>query len=302
MTKQSRTREPRTTPQPSVSAPAGQAPTPVEAMPLPAEPSGAAQAVPPGPVRGERRKPPNWLLRTVTGVLLLVLWEAAARLLGAEFIARPTAVAQAVPKVFATESFWQNAWETIGSVVYGVLIGAVAGLLLGLAMGRIKWVRWFFTSYVSALYTLPMVAVVPLMTIWFGYTSETRLFAVALSAFLPIVVTTADGSRAIPKEYLDVAHTFGARIHNVWFGIALRNAIPYLIAGLQLAIARALVTAVAVEFLAGVPGLGYSILQQTRSFQQNEAFVGVVLLTLFVVAARAVLTVARRRFLPWYGR
>ncbi|WP_158228364.1 ABC transporter permease [Pseudonocardia sp. MH-G8] len=298
MTERSRIKDPGA----SADAPAAQTTTPTEAVPLPAEPSCVPQAVPPGPVQEEHRTPPNWLLRAVTGILLLVLWEVAARLLGEEFIARPTAVAAALPEVFATETFWEDAGDTIGSVVYGVMIGAVAGLLLGLAMGRIKLVRWFFTTYVSALYTLPMVAVVPLMTIWFGYTSDTRLIAVALSAFLPIVVTTADGSRAIPKEYLDVAHTFGAKMHNIWFGIALRNAIPYLVAGLQLAIARALVTAVAVEFLAGVPGLGYSILQQTRSFQQNEAFVGVILLTLFVVAARALLTLTRRRFLPWYGR
>jgi ABC-type nitrate/sulfonate/bicarbonate transport system permease component len=286
-----------------VSAPAaGPGSTATEAVPLPGEPSGPAQAVPPGGRRHERRRPPDWLLRTVAGVALLALWELTARALGSDFVARPTAVGQAVPEVFATGKFWQDAGATIWSVIAGVAIGAVAGTLLGLAMGRIRLVRWFFTSYVSALYTLPMVAVVPLMTIWLGYTSETRLVAVALSAFLPIVVTTADGSRSIPKEYLDVARTFRAKVHNVWFGIALRNAIPYLIAGLQLAIARALVTAVAVEFLAGVPGLGYSILMQTRSFQQNQAFVGVVLLTVFVVGTRALLTVARRRFLPWYGR
>jgi ABC-type nitrate/sulfonate/bicarbonate transport system permease component len=285
-----------------VSAPAkGLGATATEAVPLPAEPSGPSQAVPPGP-RRDRRRPPDWLLRAVAGLLLLALWEVAARTLGGDFVARPSGVLMAAPDVFATEKFWTDAWDTIGSVVQGVLIGAVAGTLLGLAMGRVRLIRWFFTSYVSALYTLPMVAVVPLMTIWLGYTSETRLVAVALSAFLPIVVTTADGSRSIPKEYLDVARTFRAKLHHVWFGIALRNAIPYLIAGLQLAIARALVTAVAVEFLAGVPGLGYSILMQTRSFQQNEAFVGVVLLTVFVVGTRALLTVARRRFLPWYGR
>ena len=204
------------------------------------------------------------MLRTVAGLLLLVLWELAALRLGTEFVARPTGIVEVAPEVLATEKFWVDAWETIGAVIGGVLIGAVAGVILGLAMGRIQLVRWFFTTYVSALYTLPMVAVVPLMTIWLGYTSETRLVAVALSAFLPIVVTTADGSRSIPKEYLDVARTFRAKMHNIWFGIALRNATPYLIAGLQLAIARALVTAVAVEFLAGVPGLGYSILQQTQ--------------------------------------
>jgi ABC-type nitrate/sulfonate/bicarbonate transport system permease component len=285
-----------------VSAPArGTASTPTEALPLPAEPSGSAQAVP-GPARRGRRRPPDWVLRTIAGLLLLALWELAARILGTTFVARPTGVVEVAPEVFSTEKFWVDAWETIGAVIGGVLIGAVAGMILGLAMGRIRLVRWFFTTYVSGLYTLPMVAVVPLMTIWLGYTPETRLVAVALSAFLPIVVTTADGSRSIPKEYLDVARTFRAKTHNIWFGIALRNAIPYLIAGLQLAIARALVTAVAVEFLAGVPGLGYSILQQTRSFQQNQAFVGVILLTAFVVGTRAVLTLARRRFLPWYGR
>jgi ABC-type nitrate/sulfonate/bicarbonate transport system permease component len=302
MTDPSRTRDTALTGRP-VSAPSeGLGSTGTEAVPLPAEPSGPSQAVPPGNTRRERRRPPDWLLRTIAGLLLLLLWEVVARVLGGDFVARPSGVVMAAPDVFATEQFWLDAWETIGSVIEGVLIGAVAGTLLGLAMGRIRLIRWFFTSYVSALYTLPMVAVVPLMTIWLGYTSETRLVAVALSAFLPIVVTTADGSRSIPREYLDVARTFRAKWHNVWFGIALRNAIPYLIAGLQLAIARALVTAVAVEFLAGVPGLGYSILMQTRSFQQNEAFVGVVLLTVFVVGTRALLTVSRRRFLPWYGR
>jgi ABC-type nitrate/sulfonate/bicarbonate transport system permease component len=299
MSPRSRTRETASRP---VNAPAaGPASTPTEAVPLPAEPSGAPQAVPPGPARRKRRRPPDWLLRTVAGLLLLALWELAARLSGSPFVARPSGVVTAAPDVFATPQFWTDAWETIGAVIEGVLIGTVAGVVLGLAMGRIQLVRWFFTTYVSGLYTLPMVAVVPLMTIWLGYTSETRLVAVALSAFLPIVVTTADGSRAIPKEYLDVARTFRAKMHNIWFGIALRNATPYLIAGLQLAIARALVTAVAVEFLAGVPGLGFSILQQTRSFQQNEAFVGVIVLTAFVVGMRALLTVARRRFLPWYG-
>ena len=302
MTPRSRTGGPEAAGRPVSAPPHGLASAPTEAVPLPGEPSGAPQAVPPAPARRERRRPPDWLLRMLAGLLLLVLWEVAARYLGSDFVARPTGVIAAAPEVFATETFWQNAWETVGSVIAGVLIGAVAGMILGLAMGRIRLVRWFFTSYVSALYTLPMVAVVPLMTIWLGYTSETRLVAVALSAFLPIVVTTADGSRAIPKEFLDVARTFRAKMHHIWFGIALLNAIPYLIAGLQLAIARALVTAVAVEFLAGVPGLGFSILQQTRSFQQNQAFVGVILLTVFVVGTRAVLTLARRRFLPWYGR
>jgi ABC-type nitrate/sulfonate/bicarbonate transport system permease component len=302
MSPRSRMQGPVTAGRPAGAPAGGVASSPTEAVPVPAEPSGTHQAVAPGPVRRRRRRPPDWLLRTVAGLLLLVLWELAARFLGTAFVARPTGVVEVAPDVFSTPKFWQDAWATIGSVIEGVLLGTVAGVLLGLAMGRIRLVRWFFASYVSGLYTLPMVAVVPLMTIWLGYTPETRLVAVALSAFLPIVVTTADGSRAIPKEYLDVAHTFRARMHNIWFGIALRNSIPYLIAGLQLAIARALVTAVAVEFLAGVPGLGYSILQQTRSFQQNQAFVGVIVLTVFVVGMRALLTVGRRRFLPWYGR
>jgi NitT/TauT family transport system permease protein len=148
MTERSGTREPTTGGRP-VSAPPGRGSTPTEAMPLPAEPSGPSQAVPERPVRRRRRRPPNWLLRLVTGVLLLLLWEAGARLLDSPFVARPWGVAQAVPEVFATETFWQDAWATIGSVVYGVLIGAAAGLVLGLAMGRIKLVRWFFTSYVS---------------------------------------------------------------------------------------------------------------------------------------------------------
>ena len=103
----------------------------------------------------------------------------------------------------------------------GVAIGTVAGILIGVAMGRVREVNWFLSTYIRALYALPLIALVPLVIIWVGYQPAARLIIVVISAFLPVAVTTADGTRAISKEYLDVGKIFGASTHNVWFGIAL---------------------------------------------------------------------------------
>ena len=120
-----------------------------------------------------------------------------------------------------TAAFWHDVAVSLSSIVEGVAIGSVAGILVGVAMGRVREVDWFLSTYIRALYALPLIALVPIVILWVGYQPAARLIIVVISAFLPVAVTTADGTRAISKDYLDVGKMFGARTHNVWFGIAL---------------------------------------------------------------------------------
>src|SRR5204862_166774 len=128
---------------------------------------------------------------------------------------------------------------TLRAVMEGLLIAVVSGTLIGLAMGRIKVVDRLLKLYVNGLYAMPMVAILPLLTIWFGYSSAARLATVVFASFFPIAMNASDGARSVPAEYLEVARACRARWTDVWFGITLPSSLPYLLAGLRLAIGRA---------------------------------------------------------------
>lgn len=249
------------------------------------------------------------LVFAATGVCILILWQVLGMLVLPSFMARPLGIARAIPAVLTSSrslgltvntTFWQDFDSTIGAIVEGMIIGTVVGALLGLVMGRVREAGWFFSAYIRALYSLPLIALVPLITLWLGYTPAARLAVISLSAFLPVAVTTADGAAATAQDHLDVGRVFGARPYQVWFGIALPSAMPYLMAGVQIGLARAITNAVAVEVLASVSGLGLSTFAFSSSFHQDAAAVYVLALALFAIGARALVIAARRRLTPWY--
>jgi len=184
----------------------------------------------------------------------------------------------------------------------GVAIGTVAGILVGVAMGRVREIDWFLSTYIRALYALPLIALVPLVILWVGYQPEARLTIVVMSAFLPVAVTTADGTRAIPKDYLDVGRMFGAKTHHVWFGIALPTALPHIVAGIELGFARGITNAIAVEVLASVKGMGMSVFEKSGQLNENASLVYVLALAIFAVTIRTLMIRSRRWIAPWYSR
>jgi ABC-type nitrate/sulfonate/bicarbonate transport system permease component len=273
--------------------------------------AGPARAARPRPRSGALRPAARAIIFTATGLSILAVWEILGRTVLPSFMARPLGILRAIPAVLTTSpslgltmqtTFWHDVGATLGAIVEGMVVGTVAGAILGLLMGRVREVRWFFTVYIRGLYSLPLIALVPLVTLWLGYTPAARLAVVALSAFLPVAVTTADGAGATPREHLDVGRVFGAKPYQIWFGIALPSALPYLMAGVQIGLARAVTNAVAVEVLASVSGLGLSAFGLAQSFHQDAAFVYVLALALFTIGARSLVVAARRTFAAWDSR
>lgn len=242
-------------------------------------------------------------LQLAGGIVLLLLWEGLVTWLAPYFVARPSGVVRAAPHVLASHAFWSYTWQTLLAVLEGLAIGVAAGTLVGLAMGRLRDAESALRFYVNAFFALPTIAVLPLMTLWFGYTGRARLAIIILGAFLPVALNVYDGVRRVPTTYIEVSQTYHARWWNVWFGIALPSALPYLLAGLRLAAGRALVAAVVAEYLLGnIGGLGYFIVFNSRSFHQNDAAVGVLVLALIGVLINYGIDFSTRRFLPWYRR
>jgi ABC-type nitrate/sulfonate/bicarbonate transport system permease component len=226
-------------------------------------------------------------------------------------VARPSGVVKHAWEVLSNRptpatqlsgSFWYDTKTTFVAVFEGLAIGVVLGIFVGLAMGRLRDVEWALKYYVGALFALPTIAMLPLMTLWFGYTSSARLAIVIIGAFLPVALNVYDGVRKLPVTYLEVARTYHARWWNEWFGIALPASLPYLLAGLRLAVGRALVAAVVAEYLLAIKGLGFFIKYDTSSFKENQAMIAVFMLALMGMALNSTIDAVTRRFLPWFRR
>jgi ABC-type nitrate/sulfonate/bicarbonate transport system permease component len=250
----------------------------------------------------KRRLTRERIAPVVAGAIIFAVWEIYVRTQLPDFVATPSGIVMAIPSTLATARFWSDTVASVGSIVEGVAIGTMAGILVGVAMGRVRELNWFLSTYIRALYALPLIALVPIVIMWVGYQPEARLTIVIISAFLPVAVTTADGTQAIPKEYLDVGQMFGAKIHHVWFGIALPTALPHIVAGIELGFARGITNAIAVEVLASVRGMGMSVFEKSAQLNENASLVYVLMLAIFAVSIRTLMIRSRQWIAPWYSR
>jgi ABC-type nitrate/sulfonate/bicarbonate transport system permease component len=256
------------------------------------------------------RKPSAWsgrlfdtfLPRLIAGLGILLAWELIVRGFAPAYVAKPTTVVAAIPRVIVDPAFLTATGQTLAAVAEGLAIALVVGTVIGLLMGRSIQFERAIRHYVNGFYAMPMIIVLPLFSLWFGYSGAARIATVIFAAIFSIIINAADGARSVPREYLEVARSFRSGRLDALLQIVLPSSVPYLLAGVRLAAGRALIGAVVAEFFLSVGGLGYYILYNSRTYHHNEAFVGVLLLAGFGVGFELVVVWCTRRFLPWYRR
>jgi ABC-type nitrate/sulfonate/bicarbonate transport system permease component len=244
----------------------------------------------------------TFMPRLVTGLLIALLWEGVVRAFAPAYVAKPTTVVLAIPRVIVDPEFLKATGLTLAAVAEGLAIALIAGTVIGLLMGRSPVFERMIRHYVNGFYAIPMIVVLPLFSLWFGYSGATRIATIIFAAIFAIIINVADGARSVPREYLEVSRSFRSNRVRVLFEIVLPASLPYLLAGFRLAAGRALIGAVVAEFFISVGGLGYYILYNSRAYHHNEAFVGVILLAGFGVGFELLISWSTRRFMPWYRR
>jgi len=244
----------------------------------------------------------SFLPRFVTGLVIILGWEFVVRALAPAYVAKPTTVVLAIPHVITDPAFLQALGTTLAAVAEGLAITIVVGTVIGLLMGRSNTVDRMIRVYINGFNAMPMIIVLPLFSLWFGYSGAARIATIIFAAIFAITMNVADGARSVPREYLEVARSFRCSRLRMLTEIVLPASMPYLLAGFRLAAGRALIGAVVAEFFLSVGGLGYYILYNSRSYHHNEAFVGVLLLAAFGVGFELLVVWATRRFMPWYRR
>jgi len=193
-------------------------------------------------------------------------------------------------------AFAQTAYVTL----IGYAIGVACGVVLGLAMGRLRAVNALLGPWVELLRPIPISAIVPPLILLLGIDNELKIFAVAFSVCFPVLVNTVAGVRAVDPVAIDVARTLRigrvATVHKV----LLPATLPYMLAGMRIALPLALIVAVTAEMISGSAGVGYYLMTMQYAMRPADMYAAVFLLALFGYALNATFVRLERSVLHWY--
>jgi NitT/TauT family transport system permease protein len=239
------------------------------------------------------------VIRVVTTAAFLLAWELYGRSLNPIFLSYPTAVAGAFVELVANGQLLQATAQSLSALALGFSVSIVAGITVGLLMGRFRTVFHALDPFVTALYNTPSVALIPLIQLWFGLGLQAKVVIVILSAFFPIVINTFAGVRNTSRSMVDVVSAFGASERQVMTKVVLPAAVPFIMAGLRLAVGRAVIGIVVAEFFTALSGLGGLIIVFSNSFATAKLFVPVITLVVLGLVLTAAARALEARFATW---
>jgi NitT/TauT family transport system permease protein len=173
------------------------------------------------------------------------------------------------------------------------------GIFLGLVLGTSAGARTAISPWVSALYATPIVALSPLLILWFGLGLTSKIVVVFLVAVFPVMVNTQTGIESADEKLVETARAFGASQIQIFAKILLPSALPFIVAGLRLGVGRALVGVVVAELFGARAGLGYLITVSSSVFDMGALFAAVVILAASGVISSYLLRLLEKRLAPW---
>lgn len=253
--------------------------------------------------RGEPYLSPG-LIRLMAWVVFLGAWELYGRYGGVNpiLITYPTAVAGAGAGLIANGELFKFMQPSMLVLTYGLLAGTVVGIPFGILIARVRLVEYTFDTFISTLYSMPMVALVPLIVLWFGFTLKAKVIIVGLFTVFPILINTVQGVKNVDDSLLEVARSFRSPERRTWIDVIIPSAMPFIVTGLRLAVGRSLVGMVLAEFYTAITGLGYMIVKYANAFATAKLFVPIVVIGALGVTLTAALNLLEKRLAPWRTR
>jgi NitT/TauT family transport system permease protein len=244
----------------------------------------------------------SWIVRLVSIVAVLSAWEIFGRRVNPLFMSYPTAIAKAGVTLVASGELLEALKSSLLTLLIGFLTASCIGIVGGLLIGRYRYVDAATDWIVNALYATPLIAIIPLVTLWFGLGDAAKLFIVTILAVFPVLINTASGVRNVPSALIDVGAAFAANEWQVFTKIILPAVLPYIMTGLRLGIGRSIIGMVAAEFYTAITGLGALIIKYGNQYDTASTFVPILILMLLGVTLTTLIRKIEAMLAPWRGR
>jgi NitT/TauT family transport system permease protein len=241
------------------------------------------------------------LVAPILFIMLMATWEVAVRILEipAIVLPAPSDVGVALVREVTSPSFLYHLGVTFIEIVAGFAAGAALGIVLGIAIGQSEFLERVAYPYVVAFQTVPKVAIAPIIVIWFGYGLSSKVVITTTIVFFPLLANTIAGLRSAPRDQIEMLRAHTANDWQVFRMVRLPQALPYIFAGLDIAVVLAVIGAVVGEFVGAKAGLGFLILQKNFTFDMAGSFAILIVLSLIGVGLHAIIVTIQRRLLFW---
>ena len=249
--------------------------------------------------RRRRRQWVNLAIRVVSLAVALALWEVAAWNVDPVLFTSPTKVAVAAYEMVLSGELWTYLWPSLVVLGIGFALAVVFGIAIGLLLARFWVLDVALNVYITFLYSIPSVALVPLIVLWTGYETTAKVVILFLFAFFPMAINTYQGVKNVDPKLIEVGRSFRCSEGQLWANIVLPGALPFIVTGLRLALGRGLIGMVLADLYTAISGVGYLIVRTASTYQVDKMFVPIMTLGLLGVTLTALLRMLERWVAPW---
>jgi len=244
---------------------------------------------------------PLFLLSAVTVIVVLLVWYLVTRsaFVRPIFLPSPLATAQALWRLLASGLFFKALLVSFTRIAAATIIAVIVGTLAGLLMGVSKEVDSLLSPITQPLRYLPITALIPLLVLWLGIGETMKITFLVFGIVFYLIPLVANAVRSTPKEYLDVARSFGAKSIILIKNIYWPHALPQIFDGLIVINGIGWTYVILAEIINARDGLGYIISIAGRLQRSDEVFAGLILIAVVAIGSDRLLRFIKEKYFFW---
>ena len=202
--------------------------------------------------------------------------------------------------IHAADQFLPNAWVTFQEVVIGYCVAVICGLILGVGISESATIRRALLPLVISSQAIPILAIAPVLIIWFGFVMTPKIIIVVLISFFPIVITTVTGLQSVSRDMLYLLDSLTASRWQVLFRVKFPAALPYIFAGLKNSAVISVIGAFVGEYVGAIEGLAPVMILANSAFQTDVVFAAILYLSLMGIFMYVAIAIIERRMIRWH--
>jgi ABC-type nitrate/sulfonate/bicarbonate transport system permease component len=233
--------------------------------------------------------------------LVIAFWQVAgsAGWVNPLFLPAPLAIVRAIYQLAQSGALWKHLSYSIMRIGTGWILGTIAGVIVGFGIGLSSLARGVGITFISALFPIPKIALLPLLILWLGIGEEPKIATIALGVFFSTAISVYSGVDAVPRNLIRMAQSFNVPFHAIVIRVIWPGALPSVLAGFRITASVALLLVVSAEMIGAEFGIGAFVLQAGNLMQTDQLLAGVVILSLFGLAVGKLINMLETRLLHW---
>ena len=242
----------------------------------------------------------DWL--GVIGVVgFFLAWELSTRfeILNPFYFPPFTKIIAKGYELFANGTIWEHMWFSLTNFLIGFVVSVALGVVIGVPMGWYKNIAKTFDPLLSGIYATPLIALLPLIIMLFGLGPISKIIMTVLAAVFPVLINTMVGIANTDHRLITMARAFGAKDSTIFLKVSVPGSLPYIVAGMRVALGRALVYIVVAEQYGAATGLGYLSSVAAQRFQMAAMFVPIVIIAGLGAGLNELLKAVETRLEKW---